>query len=90
MFKAKYIIVDTGSFYLPVIFSDTETHLRMAMHIISARALDDGAVLGAGFIRIENNKFVCFGESLSLRVKSRDQTDSDYLNKYLGVTQDLI
>lgn len=78
-FKAKYIIVDTGSVYLPVIFGDFMKHSDMA------RAINpNGDVIGAGFVHIANGKYVCYGESTSLKVVSRGDIDSTYLNKYLG------
>ncbi len=79
-FKSKYIIIDVESLDLPVIFGEFMKHTDMA------RAINPrGEVLGAGFVHIdEKGKYVCSGESISLKVKSRGQVDSDYLNKYLG------
>lgn len=82
MFKSKYIIVDTGMFVAPIVFTDMLTHADVAMAI--APKGQDALVLGAGFCHIENNKYVCYGESVSLDVKSRGEVDSKILNRYLG------
>lgn len=78
-FKAKYIIIDVYDLDLPVIFGEFMKHSDMANCINSK-----GKVIGAGFVHIDNGKYVCYGESISLGVKSREAIDSNYLNKYLG------
>lgn len=76
-FKAKYIINDD---LIPVVFSEVGPS-----HADVARALfPRSEIVGAGFCYIENNRYVCYGESVSLRVKSRDDVDSKILNRRLG------
>ena len=84
-YKSKYVIVETGMFVAPIIFSDLQKHNEVAMQFCSNR----NKVLGAGFCFVdEEGKYQCYGESVSLGVKSRGEEDSKFLNKYLGVTED--
>ena len=82
--KSKYIIADIGICVVPIVFSELMAHNDMAdsMRVTPER------VLGAGFCYIENNKYVCYGHSISLGVSSREKVDSDFLNKYLGAQHD--
>lgn len=80
--KAKYIILDKlMSGKTPIVFSE------MLEHSDVARAIS-GIVIGAGFCFIEDNKYVCWGESVSLNVKSNLAIDSKILNKLLGAVED--
>lgn len=94
-YRSKYIIIDTGSYALPVVFSELATHADVA------RALGAQDILGAGFcyiqvceIKYNDNdtgqepRYVCYGESVSLKVKSRPEEDARILNKYLGVVHE--
>jgi hypothetical protein len=36
----------------------------------------------------DNDIYFCYGESISLKVKSRGETDSEILNKYLGAVRE--
>lgn len=78
-YKSKYIIVDTGMALAPVVFTELLTHADVARQIAPG-----GEVLGAGFCYIEKNQYVCYGESVSLQVKSRGTEDSKILNRFLG------
>ena len=77
-FKAKYVIID----YIPIVFAETIEHKRMALVI-------RGTVDGAGFCYIDDNgRYHCYGESISLNVKSRGEEDAKILNRYLGVDKE--
>jgi hypothetical protein len=77
IYKAKYIINDDQ---IPVIFSEVgPSHADVARALFSR-----SKIIGAGFCYIQDNRYVCYGESISLRVKSRDEEDSKILNRRLG------
>lgn len=77
-FEAKYIVIDDC---IPIVFSETIEHKRMAIVV-------RGEVTGAGFVCIdEDGYYHCYGESVSLNIKSRGIEDSAILNKYLGVNK---
>lgn len=82
--KAKYIVVTLAGLEQPFVFSELTTHADVA------RALNC-EVVGAGFCYIKEtpngSRYECYGESISLRIKSRGTADSDILNSLLGVTQ---
>lgn len=79
MAKMKYIVVKKGSFELPYIFSELVNHSDVARQVAPFAE----AVLGAGFCDISGGKFTCYGESLTLSIKSRKDVDSGVLNNYL-------
>ena len=77
MFKAKYIILDNRT---PIVFPETHGHNDMKF-----RVAPGAECTGAGFVYInDKGEYVCYGESTSLRVKSRGAVDSEILNRYLG------
>ena len=80
MHKAKYIISETGR---PLVFSQLHAHVDVA------HAMFGGAkIIGAGFVQVNREgEYVCYGESVSLNVKSRGDEDSKILNKMLGGKQ---
>lgn len=78
-YKSKYIIIDTGMLIAPIVFTELLTHVDVARSIAPG-----GTILGAGFCRIDKNHYVCYGESVSLEVKSRGEADSKILNRFLG------
>ena len=80
-YKSKYIIVDNATGIIPVVFTELATHKDVA------RGFMPGTIIGAGFCYIDERdcKYVCYGESTSLNVKSRGDEDSKLLNKFLGV-----
>ncbi len=80
MFKSKYIL--DGDF-TPIVFPETLAHSDVARNMGML-----GRVIGAGFCYIEDNKYVCYGESVSLNVKSRGDEDSKRLNRLLGCSSD--
>lgn len=80
--RSKYVVIDTGSFVLPIVFSDLATHADIARPW-------RGKVLGAGFCYInEKGRYTCYGESTSLKVHSRGEEDDAILNRYLGIEED--
>lgn len=80
-YKSKYVIVKRGSILYPIVFTDLMGHNEV-VHVT-----DD--VVGAGFCYINAaGHYTCYGESISLKVKSRGEDDAVILNKYLGVIDD--
>ena len=83
-FKAKYIIINKDQ---PIIFPETYAHADMALWIAGAHWRD--AVTSAGFVSVSSEGgYRCYGESVSLRIKSNGEADDRILNKYLGGKQD--
>lgn len=94
MRRMKYIIIDNGLEELPFIFSDLVNHNDMERAL---QRLVHGDTVSAGFVVIKQDpvegtieptlqvSFGCYGESISLDLKSRPE-DSDVLNRVLGVT----
>jgi hypothetical protein len=79
-FKAKYVIVDSSA----IVFFEGIAHSEMVRH---HQKCD-----GAGFVdfRIETNEYgekkvqaVCYGESISLNIKSRGDMDSYILTRQI-------
>jgi hypothetical protein len=76
MSKLKYIVFNDNGFSEFVVFPETLVHRDIA------RAVRAENILGAGFCNIHDDKFVCYGESISLGVKCRrDGSDSEVLNR---------
>lgn len=79
--KAKYIVIDTGLNDEMIIFSFTLNHNDVARNF-------DGKVISAGFIQFssENDEVVasCYGESVSLGIKSKPETDNIIAAQLLG------
>jgi hypothetical protein len=78
--KAKYII--GGWLEAPIVFPEIIQHADMARSL--GWIGDDKRVVGAGFVRIQDDGYIVYGESVSLQVKSRGAEDERILNKYLG------
>jgi hypothetical protein len=76
-FKCKYIIIDLAVSNTPILFSEILTHADVARSM-------GGKVKSAGFCYIQNDQYVCYGESVSLQVKSGGAEDSKILNLLLG------
>ena len=79
--KAKYIIVVQGNIEVPFVFSELNIHSDVAYSICG----DVRKVVGAGFCYIADDRYHCYGESVSCRVKSRPEEDAKILNRLLGV-----
>lgn len=78
--KSKYIIVTRDE--LPVVFSELMKHSDVARHMGG-----EHNVVSAGFCHIVDNRYTCYGESTSLKMKSRGDVDSRILNVLLGATE---
>lgn len=73
--KIKYITFDTGYTEAIIVFPFILMHRDIQV---------PGTVLGAGFIELDNNKWICYGESVSLNVKSRVE-DTKIANNLLAL-----
>jgi hypothetical protein len=80
--RSKYIILEVGGFEQPVVFSELMIHFDTAVAIAPR-----SKVTGAGFCNIVDGQYQCYGESISLGVKSRGDVDSKILNKMLGAAK---
>jgi len=78
--QGKYIVVKAGGLETPIAFPEYLVHADVA------KALGY-EVISAGFFYNEDG-FQCFGDSFSLKVKSRFQVDSDLMMQRLGGTFD--
>lgn len=78
MRQMKYIVMDNGQWDAPVIFDEATQHFEMAQNI-------PGEIISAGFIHWTPDGIECYGESISLGVKSRPTEDTTMINKMLGV-----
>lgn len=78
MKKMKYIVVEDGfGIECPYIFPDHIQHYMMLSDI-------GGKLISAGFIVSGVNGIECYGDSFSLKVKSRPVIDTELVNKMLG------
>ena len=66
----KYVIFSDDS---GIIFSSDQSHCNVAMTI-------PHKPISAGFVVEKEGKFYCYGESMTLKLKSRD-CDSDFFMK---------
>lgn len=79
--KSKYIIVSLGGIEQPFVFSELSQHADVAFALCG----DVRKVVGAGFCYITDDRYHCYGESISCKVKSRPEEDAKILNQLLGV-----
>lgn len=82
--RAKYIVVKQGTFEVPFVFSELSQHADVAYAVSG----DVRNVVGAGFCHILDDRYVCYGESISCKIKSRLEEDTKILNRLLGVDYD--
>lgn len=75
--KLKYIIDDIDGF---AVFSEFVQHDRVAIPFQSYNQ-----IVGAGFVSFVDGTVTCYGESISLRIKSRGYTDSEILAKKMDL-----
>jgi len=78
--KCKYIIVEQGNLKVPFVFSELSQHAEVARGV-------GGKVIGAGFCFIDEDKFHCYGESISCNVKSNGEADAKILNRIMGIQE---
>jgi hypothetical protein len=81
--KAKYIIIKQGNIEVPFVFSELNQHADVAYALGGV-----SNVVGAGFCAIDQDRYFCYGESISCKVKSRPEEDAKILNRLLGVDYD--
>jgi hypothetical protein len=75
--KMKYITYQ-GEFGPQFVIFD-----KVANHSDIARGLLSTKHLGAGFVRFdEQGDSICYGESVSMRVKSRGKLDDEIINRH--------
>ena len=69
---------------MPYIFPEMISHDRFAYQMNAA-----DMVTSAGFVYVNaEGSYSCYGESISLRVKSNPTADNKILNKFLGGKQE--
>jgi hypothetical protein len=78
MDKTKYILFETPFGKSIIIFGSELQHKDVA------EGLDWWKPLSAGFIIIGGREAVCYGESISLKIKSNPEEDNMYANNALG------
>lgn len=78
MLKAKYLVLRQGGFEVPFIFSELNDHANTASKL-------GGEVVGAGFCYIREDRYHCYGKSVSLKIESRGDVDASILNRLLGI-----
>lgn len=77
MRKMKYIVVDDGLSDNPYIFPDHIQHFYMLSVV-------GGKIISAGFVRFTPEELECYGESLSLGIKSRPICDTQLIKSLIG------
>jgi hypothetical protein len=78
MSRRKYIIIEAGNLEMPILFSDLQSHAGVAASM-TAHA---GTVVSAGFWSVNTEgRYTCYGESVSLKIKSRPDADSYLMNQ---------
>ena len=89
MNKAKYIVY-TGDHGLEemIIFSELQTHSDIAQ-----RLRVTGDIISAGFLHVGTNvsgeaQASCYGDSVSLKVKAREEEDSVLAERTLAISRD--
>lgn len=80
MIRMKYIVVDNGAWFAPVLFCEAVQHFEMANNV-------HGEVISAGYVRFTPTGLECYGASISLGLQSAPEIDSKMINKMLGVPQ---
>lgn len=81
-YRSKYIVIEMpNGIPCPVIFTELLNHVDVAEAL-------RGNVVGAGFCYTIDDRYVCYGESVSCKVKSREDVDAKILNRLLGVDSD--
>ena len=76
--RMKYIVVEGHLCDKIYIFGESDEHWDIANRI-------DGTVLGAGFVGIDSTGLFCWGNSVSLDIKSRPEADTKLLRREFGM-----
>lgn len=66
MIEFKYILFEINGLESPIVFSPWIEHDRMRSKF------PDNPVLSAGFVKIKDNKVICYGKSTSLNIQSKE------------------
>lgn len=72
----KYVIFQYKQLIMPVIIPEHVTHKQVSV--------EGGMPISAGFFTIKKGVVKCFGESESLKLKSRPEEDAKYIDFTLG------
>jgi len=78
--QMKYVIFELGDIENPIIIP-YESCLEHADVSIQNRMGIEGKVVSAGFVGFGNKGITCWGESISLGVKSRQEEDAELINR---------
>jgi hypothetical protein len=78
MSKLKYIIDVIGGFAIFPSYIDHDT----VGNLMTKRGIDP---VGAGFVDVFDGEVQCYGESVSMRMKSRGDEDSKVIAKLLDL-----
>ena len=78
--QAKYIVFKIGLVETALVFHEMIRHDQIAECVTTPENL-----VSAGFCRVTPNGYACYGESTTLGISSRRDTDSKLLNHQLGV-----
>lgn len=76
--RAKYVITSHYGIEAPIVFSELFNHSNFKVI---------GEIVGAGFVSISDNKFHCFGRSITLKSASREK-DSEILNRHFQLLEE--
>ncbi len=75
MSEMKYIMIDD---IFPIVFHSSHVHKDVAFGIRSQ------PVTSAGFVILDaEGNYHCYGESISLNIKSKPEMDSKIINRFL-------
>lgn len=74
--KTKYVVLQMGSIEVPIVFAELLKHADVAAQM-------GGVPISAGFCYIADDQFVCYGESTSLNITSREK-DSKLLTRFIS------
>lgn len=76
----KYIVIQTEQKDYAYIFPNFIQHIDFAVEIINKHDLQ-GTIVGAGFVVYKDHQFSCYGKSMSLNIKSREN-DTQIISKF--------
>lgn len=79
----KYVIIRTRTHDIPVLFPDCLVHVEVARAVCKIRHLEEQGAepLSAGDLQIMAGS--CFGESETLKLKSREDEDDACINSFM-------
>lgn len=77
--KLKYIIDELGGFS---IFTEYGNHDDVARGFTMKSFTE---IVAAGFIEIMDGEVTCYGESISLKIKSRGEFDAEIITQHLNL-----